>query len=832
MFERVREWGEQAAEWVGDKINFGTPPIDADVHRFQTAFDYSSLNNILHYETYDPDTRLFHNKHSQGFILEASILTGAGNEAANILTSILIDVLPKNADLQLLLWGSDKIGNILNQFEHKRAGSGDIYEWIAKKRTDYLKKGAYQSLISQGIFMLRDFRLFLSVSLPTKEDQDLTNELLRLREDLTSSMQSINIQTRALDIDSFLSVITDILHPSSDINPTKQRWNPYDSLSLQIVNPEYAMQVHKKRLYIENTEENFDVRALTVKNYAESAVIWEMEQAIGQLYNTSLQIPCPFLISFTIRLQHSEMSSLFNTAKSINTEKTVNSKQSSFSSLLPKKFKELKFVQDRLQQGDRLVSTSFQIILFCKENEADFAERKVRDLYRSNGWELKKTLYLQLQSLLAALPMRMSEGMYNDMKTFGRLKTITAYNAANIPPIIGEWKGTQTPTLILPGRRGQITTFCPFDNQTGNFNVLIAAASGKGKTTFGQEYLFGLRGSGNKVWVIDIGHSYEKLCKVLGGTFIEFDPDIDICINPFTHIHDFDEALELLKPLLAAMARPTSRVSDEENVYIEKSIKEAWLAKGNEATITTISTWLDKQDSPVCKNLALLLYSYTKEGMYGRYFEGKSNIDLSNQLVVLELQDLNNKKDLRRIVMMVLMFQINQVMYLGERTVKKTLILDEFWQHFDGQSDGMSEFINTFARTVRRFTGSLVSIAQSINDYFKNNTTIAVFENSDYKIVLGQSEEAIDQLQNNERFALNPMSERLFKSLRKTDEYSECIIKSSSGLSVHRIILDPYSRILYSSKGEEFDAVKSLQIQGHSLRDAIDIVARKFNYAN
>jgi conjugal transfer ATP-binding protein TraC len=53
-----------------------------------------------------------------------------------------------------------------------------------------------------------------------------------------------------------------------------------------------------------------------------------------------------------------------------------------------------------------------------------------------------------------------------------------------------------------------------------------------------------------------------------------------------------------------------------------------------------------------------------------------------------------------------------------------------------------------------------------------------------------------------------------------------------SGLSVHRIVLDPYSRILYSSKAEEFDAVQKLQEQGKSLHEAIDIIARKFHHGH
>lgn len=824
MLAQLQEWYAQLARWMGEKNNFGTPTIDANPMN-QHALDYESMCNILHYESYDPDTRLYFNKNSQGFILEANPLIGASEETINILTHLLIDVLPHNADLQILLWGSDKIGDALDRFEEKRSGKGDIFEWLAKKRTDFLKKGAYQSLIKQGVFILRNFRLLISVSLPAKHNQDHTDTLLLLRDDIASSLQSIHLHTRVLDVTGLLSIIGDILHPSNNVYSNKQKWDPYDSISKQLIDTEYAMQMFNDKLVIETDGEPWEIRSFIVKDYPETMVQWKMEDAIGQLFNTSMQIPCPFILSFSIRLLDYEKSKMMSNVKSIQAKETAKSKQASWLPHLFKKLKDMEFIKERMADGDRLAHTIFQVHLLARSHEASYAERKIKDLYQSNGWILKKQKYLQLQSFLATLPMRMTEGMYYDLKRFGRIKTITAFNAVNVAPLQGEWKGTATPILILPGRRGQIATFNPFDNREGNYNVIIAAASGKGKSTFTQEYIVGLLGAGGRVWVIDIGRSYEKTCKLLEGTFIEFGPEKQVCINPFTHIKNFDESLELLKPLIAAMARPNSKVSDEENAYLEKAIKAAWEDKKNEADIDLVAIKLKNQDHPICKNLALLLYSFSNEGMYGSYVNGNSNVDLSNAFAVLELQELNNKKDLRRIIMMILMFHITQAMFLGERTQPKTLILEEMWQHFQGESEGMSDFIEAFARTVRRFTGSLVCIGQSINDFFKNSASMAVYDNSDFMIVLGQKEESIDQLAKSDRFTMNPFTERLFKSLRKTDEYSECIIKSPSGLSVHRIILDDYSKILYSSKGNEFDAVNRLQAQGLSLKEAVNQVA-------
>src|SRR6202030_3159520 len=139
-------------------------------------------------------------------------------------------------------------------------------------------------------------------------------------------------------------------------------------------------------------------------------------------------------------------------------------------------------------------------------------ERKVRDLYRANGWKLRKEAFLQFQSWLAMLPMMMSEGLYDDLRLFGRLRTVNAFAAANLLPLQGEWKGMQRPSLLLPGRRGQIAIWNPFDNPDGNYNVAIAAKSGSGKSVLTQEYIVALLGSGGRVWVIDVGRSYEKTC--------------------------------------------------------------------------------------------------------------------------------------------------------------------------------------------------------------------------------------------------------------------------------------------------------------------------------
>lgn len=828
-FKKFIGLSEKIVPWLGERTQWGVEPASRG-EELICDLAYTPLSSLLPYEAYDEKKAIFINKKSIGFMLESSVLTGATEETENILTSLLTDVIPHIADIQCLLWASHKIGNILDAFEAARSGQGETFEWLAKQRTAFLRQGVLNSLSTAGSLHLRDFKLYFVVSIPKKDVNAQITELMELRQSIQSSLKSVQIITRDISIENFISLLRDLINPTKSEYPEQQSWNPWDALNLQLTNPEYRLKIHRNRLLFDSETENWDVRSFTVNQFPKQMSQWRMTESIGQLFNSTLQIPCPFIISLTIRPLDHEKSVAQAQMKYMNKDSTAKSPLAKFKPAASKEYQDWSYVRERLSEGDRLVKVMYQVVLYAQPEHANNAERKLRDLYRANGWKLHKQGCVQFQSWLAMLPMMVTEGLYDDLKVFGRLRTMTAFNAMTIAPLQGEWKGSHQSSLLLPGRRGQVAIWNPFDNTEGNYNVAIAAASGRGKSVLTQEYIVSIVGSGGRVWVIDVGRSYEKTCRLLNGEFIEFPPENAISINPFTFIKQFDESLELLKPLSAAMVRPSSQASDEEIAYLEKALKAAWAVKKNQASFTDVAEWLNQQSDAVCKNLSHLLYPYTKDGMYGRYFEGPCTINLDNSFVVLELEELKAKKDLQKIMLLVLMYQISERMYLGNRSQMKSCIIDEAWDLLGGDNEGAAKFIETGYRRARRYHANFVTITQSINDYFKNITSIAAFENSDYNLILGQKPESIEQLKNSKRLSLDEFTEKLFKSLRKTDEYSECVIKGPSGLSVHRILLDPYSRILYSSKGEEFEAVKQLQTQGHSLQDAIAIVARKFNY--
>ena len=220
------------------------------------------------------------------------------------------------------------------------------------------------------------------------------------------------------------------------------------------------------------------------------------------------------------------------------------------------------------------------------------------------------------------------------------------------------------------------------------------------------------------------------------------------------------------------------------------------------------------------------LFPYTKDGVYGRFFEGPATVDLSNPLVVIELEELKERKDLQEVIVQMMIVQITNKLYLGDRKTPTHVVLDEAWDLLRGKQSGT--FIETAARRLRKYRGSLVVGTQSVNDFYATPAAQVAFENSDWLCLLSQKEESIKQLKASGRISMDPAMETLLSSIKtQQGQYAEVMISGPHGYAVSRLLLDPFSQILYSTKAEEFGAVRNLVSSGLSLTEAIEAVSRK-----
>lgn len=811
----------------------GVPPSVAVFSRY---FETHSLADLLNHYAYDPETNLYHSMvnaafidpknspKSYGFILEIPPSPGASDEMARILLGLFNQQYVTGTTLQICLYGSPEIMPPLRRWINARK-PGSIYERMARRRAEYLLQGVRKSLFKDSVYLLRNFRVTFAVFMPGEPDSHDITDTLSLRDSITGVLRAAGFSAVTADPPRLLNLLDEMLNPAR-LGDFKQMPIPYDEtqpIKDQVVSRETNIQMDKDGMVIGDKA----VRCLSVKDYPKEWSLAKMMDFVGDFYQETLQIPCPFISTIAIQIPDNEAMRRTVTLKSSRAIQTADSPMAKFLPDLVARGQEWRKVQRDVDAGILLTRMWHGITLFPQLGLADQAENQMKSLYMAKGWNLQTDRFLQVQSFLASLPGRFDPHLAADFVKLKRLRTVSQFNAVNTMPLVGEWNGTDSPLLLLSGRRGQIMYIDPFDNQQGNYNGAVVASSGSGKSFFLNEMVSSVVGTGGMAWIIDVGRSYERTCKLLGGQFIEFTEASGININPFSNIQEFDDdEMNMLKQIVAQAIASEGGISDLSMSWIEQAIAHVWRERANEATFTDIAGFLLAHPDERANDMGQILFPYTKDGVYGRFFEGRSTLNFDKDLIVLELEELKSKKELQGIVLLIIMLRIQQEMYLGARNRRKVCIIDEAWDLMGGGQAG--KFIETGYRRVRKYGGAFLTATQSINDYYKNDAARAAWENSDWVFMLRQKEESIEQLKASGRFSVDEFLGRLLRSIKtRHGEYSEVYIHMPGGGAVGRLIVDKYTAKVYSTKAEEVYAVNELVAQGYSLPDAVEELVRR-----
>lgn len=802
--------------------------------QIEGLFDVYSLASYFPDEVYDVQEDIYPYKEASHMLFECSSLIGASEETVTILSSLLTDILPPESCFHALFWASPKIGPMIDEMERQRNQGSEVLNALAHRRAEFYRKGVYHSLTKESHYILRDFRLFLCISIPRKSIEEDRLVLGTLREDIQNNLKSINIACQELTVEQVIRLKREWLFPTDGLYEESTQYDPNTELRHQISDIEATMRVKAHQIDIEREDSTQVIKCLSVRQFPKAPMQWQMGDLFGKMFNTSLQIGCPFLFSFAVRIKDKDKVMAALDAK--YADEGQNAKQPFIAKWVKnfnKKYTEIEELRERLSSEDSLVDAYYNVLLYTTPKNVRRDARRAKDVFKSNQFDLRVPSGLQLQTLLASMPFAPAEGMFDDYKSFGRIRSLTSFNTVNLLPIQGEWKGSGRFAQIYPQRRGQFTPIYFFDNVIRNYNVVIIAPPGRGKSFLMNDYIQGLLSQGGYVYIIDVGGSYAKVCDLLDGQMIDFTHENPISLNMFSTIDSnakndtaFKDAHNQLIQLVGMMARPSGNISDEERSYIEKAIETMWSEYKNATTITLIAEFLKQDDDPISKNIGRLLHSYTKDGRYGRYFEPPCSLDFSKHLVVLELGGLDKDKELQKIVSKLLMYQVSNAMYYKPKDIPKSCLMDEAYEHLaDDGKNGNANFANEGYRRAPKYGGNFITIAHGMDDYENNPTAKMCYDNAHFKLFLGASKNTINVLKKSGQ--LDPHGERLVRSLKITSEYSEFVLICEENITVHRLIVEPFSRIVNSTRGTEVEALKRLRSQGIPTHEAISQVAQE-----
>ncbi len=816
-------------ENIGKKIDsFFTQTLTPKERSLRDLEEIYHLSDFLPYKWYDDETGLFISEKQIGFVLETMPLVGNSENMQKELSNIFTQILPEESSIQTILYADKNIGGILNEYVKTRDQAIPVMQTLAKRRAKHLSKLAIKSHLHP--YVLRDFKCYMSVCINLKSSlKSAIKQVKSIKTQIIATLKVVGVDSRIMNATDLLRFLDGIFNIDfSNTEASEKRWNKFDPINEQVIDPDTDIKIKTEEDLLKVRNGEAEIKTFSVSRYPSEWTLSKMASLIGDMFRDSRQFPCPFLMHYGVYIQKQGNDSMKIAAKASITKRQRKTPFGKYIPDIDRECAELDFAENSLRKGERLVKTRFDVVLFSRKNEMSGAEQTLKTMFSSMLFKVSSNRGTQLHSLLTTLPLTWNQDTIDVEKEFKKLRTTISTESTNLVPMQGEWKGTPTPAMLFGGRKGQLISFCPFDNRSGNYNVTVVGRSGAGKSVFMQELMSSTMGLGGRVFVLDVGRSFEKTCYMLGGQFLEFSSSTDICLNPFSSIdvnnpEAIEDTLAMLKSVIQMMAAPINGVDDKGAALLEQATNESFKRHQNKTTITDIADYLLSLEDDLANDLGKMLYPYTTNGVHGKYFNGEANVNLNNPLIVIELEELKEKKELQAVVVQMMVINITNKMFLGDRKTPFNIVFDEAWDMLRAKQSEV--FIETLARRLRKYRGSLVVGTQSVNDFYSCAGAQAAWDNSDWNCFLSQKEESIAQLKNSKRILLDEYKEKVINSVKtEQGKYAEVLINGADGYAVGKLLLDPFSGLLFSTKPEDYAAVQDLRKRGYDISSAVEQV--------
>ncbi|MDP1629088.1 MAG: ATP-binding protein [bacterium] len=415
--------------------------------------------------------------------------------------------------------------------------------------------------------------------------------------------------------------------------------------------------------------------------------------------------------------------------------------------ILETALQDIENLRDQLQQArEKLFSAGVYITFFGDSVQELYGlENAIRSLLEGRMVYTKQALFQQLEGLNSALPLGQDElGVRTTMNT-GPLSTFFPFISADLTSDKG----------ILYGINRHNNSLILFDRfSMENYNLVIFAKSGAGKSYASKLEILRSLMIGTDVIIIDPEKEYKYLCETVGGTFFHVSLTSEHHINPFDlpPVREDETPADVLRSnvvnIIGLLRMMLGGLTPEEDAVIDKAVAETYASRD----ITPDTKDFSKMIPPVmndlqtvlsgmegAKSLAIRLSKYT-EGSYSGFFNQPTNVEVKNRLVVFNIRDM--EEELRPLAMYVILHFIWNLVRTELR--RRIVVVDEAWlmmRHEDAAS-----FMFGLVKRARKYYLGVTTITQDIEDFMSSKFGHPIVTNSSLALLLNQSPAMIDYL--------------------------------------------------------------------------------------
>lgn len=561
------------------------------------------------------------------------------------------------------------------------------------------------------------------------------------------------------------------------------------------------------------------ISVVSVKEYPDQIDAWQTSDMIGSFMNDRNQMPSNTVSCLNVKIRDQ------NAMKNMINEKILYYNTFKAFPKAREKIEELKHLTTQISSGNHLHEGFLGFFTIRNESNAYDIQDATRNLVsqvETAGYQAQKETLIKLPLLLGMLPLNFNT-RYLDF--YERKKTLNSWNCSSIAPAYGDIKGnSDIPAMFYISRRSQLYAFNPFSTGEDHYTSLFIGGPGSGKSFQIQCLSYNLLAMNAIVVIMEVGHSYEKSTKHIGGRYLDFGSDEYPSMNPFLTLGSGEITPEEhmnLTTIFSFMISPRRVLDKRDEGYVSKAVKKVAMDLGVRGRVEDVQKAL-KEDS---KELSDALWIYTADGANGKLFDGqRQGFIFDNQLTAISFQPVEKiGEDLLTLQYMVAIAKASGIVYAKENLhLPKMVCYDEF--HNVNNNPYISPLIAKQARQYRKNKGSVIIGTQTLEDIYCNEYAKVLADTAAYQFVFKQKTATIERLKSENKLGLsNPGIDNLLKSVNSVKgKYSEFMLMTQNGNTVLRYIGSPMDKALFGSEADEMMKIRKYQESGMNLAEAID----------
>lgn len=747
--------------------------------------------------------------------------TEQANEYANKLSQFL-NGLPSEIDIQFIQ--DIKSGNQERIDQHLASDSSDnevVRELTLARARKFQKLDSDGLLPYHGLMMLvrrkpaesllKKASLFArAMSFEAIADRKLRQELTlseRLSHDVEAGLTILGLSPQRMSSEQIL----DLLY---------RQWNPCRKIELGEVDPDHL------RSSLLFTDIGIDNRGFSMADYHYRVISLKLlpDQTYAAMANKLRELSFDTRLFLTVHVpdQQSELEAL-QTQRRVAFSMVAGKKSGVTDLESTAKFRDLEVLLEQMvAQGEKVFHMSLQVLVRSTSNED--LENKVSETLA----KIREVAGAEaMEETLAAFDI-FSEIAIPNCRSKERVKRMKTSNLCDMLPVFGPWSGHNEPKILLRSKLGSLVSFNPFTSELTNSNQIVSGGSGSGKSFMTNILLMQMLKENPKVFIVDIGGSYKKICENFDGQYVQLGVDTQLSINPFDlaaeETKPSSQKIKFILSLVEIMTKENEKIQlgKLEKAEIESAIEKVY-ETSKSPRISDLREILLGHYEPQIQRIGKILASWCGNSAYGKFVDQKTTLELKRPVVCFDLKGMENYPDLQAACLFIITdFVWREVQ--TDRSRMKFLILDECWKLMENESASL--FIAEVFRTFRKYMASAIAISQNIDDFAKSKIANAILPNSSIRWVLKQKGADKDRLK--EVLSLNPNEVELISSLhQERGSYSEAFLMAEDARAVVAIESTPLEYWLATTDGRDLGKIEEYKkhLEGQSQLEVLKKLA-------